>query len=143
MSTVVDRANFQAELDALALRVREDFFPGRGRPPALPTVEVDPTIKLIGPQGTVTLLDAFEGRQRPVDGTRSENSTANCLSADDQIAKISTGSCGKAIASMEGNMGSFIAIQFVTLDGVTEDPDGSQGSKHGGLAFRFGPQAVA
>ena len=40
-------------------------------------------------------------------------------------------------------MGSVIVIQFVTLDGVSEDPDGSQGFAHGGWAFRFGPQAVA
>jgi dihydrofolate reductase len=44
---------------------------------------------------------------------------------------------------MEENVGSMIVIQFVTLDGVTEDPDGSQGFEHGGWAFRFGPQAVA
>jgi dihydrofolate reductase len=40
-------------------------------------------------------------------------------------------------------MGKVIVIQFVTLDGVTQDPDGSEGSEHGGWAFRFGPQAVA
>lgn len=40
-------------------------------------------------------------------------------------------------------MGSVIVIQFVTLDGVTQDPDGSEGFEHGGWAFRFGPQAVA
>jgi dihydrofolate reductase len=40
-------------------------------------------------------------------------------------------------------MGSVIVIQFITLDGVTQDPDGSEGFKHGGWAFRFGPQAVA
>lgn len=40
-------------------------------------------------------------------------------------------------------MGKAIVIQFITLDGVTEDPDGSQGFAHGGWAFRFGPQAVA
>ena len=40
-------------------------------------------------------------------------------------------------------MGRVIVIQFVTLDGVTQDPDGSEGFEHGGWAFRFGPQAVA
>jgi dihydrofolate reductase len=40
-------------------------------------------------------------------------------------------------------MGSIVVIQFVTLDGVTEDPDGSAGFEHGGWAFRFGPEAVA
>jgi dihydrofolate reductase len=36
-----------------------------------------------------------------------------------------------------------IVAQFVSLDGVTEDPDGSGGTRHGGWAFRFGPEAVA
>lgn len=40
-------------------------------------------------------------------------------------------------------MSNVILIQFVTLDGVTQDPDGAEGFKHGGWAFRFGPQAVA
>jgi dihydrofolate reductase len=34
-------------------------------------------------------------------------------------------------------------IQFITLDGFTQDPDGAEGTRHGGWAFRFGPQAVA
>jgi dihydrofolate reductase len=40
-------------------------------------------------------------------------------------------------------MGKVIVIQFVTLDGVVEDPDGSAGTAGGGWAFRFGPEAVA
>jgi dihydrofolate reductase len=36
-----------------------------------------------------------------------------------------------------------IVIQFITLDGVIEDPDGSAGLPGGGWAFRFGPEAVA
>jgi dihydrofolate reductase len=36
-----------------------------------------------------------------------------------------------------------IVIEFITLDGVVEDPDGSAGSAAGGWAFRFGPEAVA
>ena len=40
-------------------------------------------------------------------------------------------------------MGKVIVIQFVTLDGVVEDPDGSGGSAAGGWAFRFGPEAVS
>jgi dihydrofolate reductase len=36
-----------------------------------------------------------------------------------------------------------IVIEFVTLDGVMHDPDGSQGSTQGGWAFRYGPEAVA
>ena len=36
-----------------------------------------------------------------------------------------------------------IVIEFVTLDGVVEDPDGSGGTPWGGWAFRHGPEAVA
>jgi dihydrofolate reductase len=38
---------------------------------------------------------------------------------------------------------SIIVIQFITLDGVVSDPDGSDGTPTGGWAFRHGPQAVA
>jgi len=40
-------------------------------------------------------------------------------------------------------MSHVIVIQFVSLDGVTEDPDGSGRTAQGGWAFRFGPEAVA
>jgi dihydrofolate reductase len=40
-------------------------------------------------------------------------------------------------------MGKIIVAQFVTLDGVVEDPDGSGHTPHGGWAFRRGPEAVA
>jgi dihydrofolate reductase len=40
-------------------------------------------------------------------------------------------------------MGQVIVIEFVTLDGVIEDPDGSAGTARGGWAFRYGPEAVA
>jgi dihydrofolate reductase len=40
-------------------------------------------------------------------------------------------------------MNRIIVIEFITLDGVIEDPDGSAGSPGGGWAFRFGPEAVA
>ena len=36
-----------------------------------------------------------------------------------------------------------IVIAFSTLDGVIEDPDGSDGTPNGGWAFRHGPEAVA
>jgi dihydrofolate reductase len=38
---------------------------------------------------------------------------------------------------------SVIVIEFVTLDGITADPDGSGGTPTGGWAFRHGPEAVA
>ena len=40
-------------------------------------------------------------------------------------------------------MGRIIVAQFLTLDGVTEDPDGSDGTPFGGWAFRHGRDAVA
>jgi dihydrofolate reductase len=40
-------------------------------------------------------------------------------------------------------MGTLIVIEFVTLDGVVEDPDGSGAMPGGGWAFRHGPEAVA
>jgi dihydrofolate reductase len=38
---------------------------------------------------------------------------------------------------------SVIVIQFITLDGIVSDPDGSGGSPAGGWAFRHGPETVA
>ena len=38
---------------------------------------------------------------------------------------------------------SVIVIQFIALDGIVTDPDGSGGTPAGGWAFRHGPEAVA
>ena len=40
-------------------------------------------------------------------------------------------------------MGRVIVIEFVTLDGVITDPDGSGRTPYGGWAFRHGPETVA
>lgn len=40
-------------------------------------------------------------------------------------------------------MNRVIVIEFITLDGIIEDPDGSAGTPGGGWAFRHGPEAVA
>ena len=40
-------------------------------------------------------------------------------------------------------MPRIIVAQFITLDGVVEDPDGSGGTSFGGWAFRHGREAVA
>jgi predicted dithiol-disulfide oxidoreductase (DUF899 family) len=63
---LVDRAAFQADLDAL--RVREKAHTREGDAIAaarrrLPMVAVDGAIPLIGEHGALTLLDAFEGRR--------------------------------------------------------------------------------
>src|SRR5688572_32232015 len=63
---VVDRGRFQAELDSLRLRekahTRESDAIAAARR-RLPMVRVDGATPLIGERGTVTLLDAFEGRR--------------------------------------------------------------------------------
>jgi predicted dithiol-disulfide oxidoreductase (DUF899 family) len=61
------RDTFQAELDEL--RVREKAHSREGDAIAaarrrLPMVEVDAGLEVVGPQGPITLLDAFEGRQQ-------------------------------------------------------------------------------
>lgn len=38
-------------------------------------------------------------------------------------------------------MGRVILVDFITLDGVVEDPDGRGGTPIGGWAFRHGPDA--
>ena len=67
LPAAVDRAAFEAELDAL--RVREKAHTREGDAIAatrrrLTMVEVDASLELTGPDGPVTLLDAFEGRRQ-------------------------------------------------------------------------------
>jgi predicted dithiol-disulfide oxidoreductase (DUF899 family) len=63
----VDRASFQAELDKLRAREKahtreaDAIAAARRR---LPMVEVDANLTLIGPNGPLTLLEAFEGRRQ-------------------------------------------------------------------------------
>jgi dihydrofolate reductase len=40
-------------------------------------------------------------------------------------------------------MSRVIVIQFTTVDGIVEDPDGAGRTKRGGWAFRYGPESVA
>jgi dihydrofolate reductase len=40
-------------------------------------------------------------------------------------------------------MGRVIVIQYITLDGVVEDPDGRGGTDFGGWAMRYGPQGIS
>jgi dihydrofolate reductase len=44
--------------------------------------------------------------------------------------------------SGEPDVGRVVVVEFVTLDGVVEDPDGAWGTPAGGWAFRHGPEAV-
>jgi len=40
-------------------------------------------------------------------------------------------------------MGRVIVVQYITLDGVVEDPDGSDGTTGGGWAMRYGPEGIS
>ena len=67
MPATADRTAFEAEL--AELRVREKAHTREGDALAaarrrLPMVEVDGTLELTGPDGPLTLLDAFEGRRQ-------------------------------------------------------------------------------
>jgi len=95
---VVDRARFQAELDAL--RVQEKAHSREGDAIAaarrrLPMVEVDSTIGLIGPHGPVTLLDVFEGRRQLIayyhmwyDGKPAPEQCEGCTYFNGQVREL-------------------------------------------------------
>jgi dihydrofolate reductase len=40
------------------------------------------------------------------------------------------------------HMGRVIVVEFTTLDGIIQDPDGSERTPKGGWVFRYGPAAV-
>ena len=44
---------------------------------------------------------------------------------------------------MGDRMGQVIVVQYLTLDGVAEDPDGRGGTPFGGWAMRNGPEGIA
>jgi predicted dithiol-disulfide oxidoreductase (DUF899 family) len=65
--TVVERGEFEAQLNRLRLREKEHTHEGdaiAAERRRLPVVEVNPATMLIGRSGQATLLDAFEGRQQ-------------------------------------------------------------------------------
>ena len=72
LPAAVDRTTFQAELDTLRAREKAHTREGDAIAAArrrLPMVEMDPGIPLAGPDGPLTLLDAFEGRRQLVEFT--------------------------------------------------------------------------
>lgn len=96
---VVDRATWQAELDALRIRekvhTRESDAIAAARR-RLPMVEVDPAIPLVGPQGPVTLLDAFDGRRQLIayyfmwyPGQPAAEQCEGCTWCAGQVAELS------------------------------------------------------
>jgi predicted dithiol-disulfide oxidoreductase (DUF899 family) len=69
LPAVVDRDAFQAELEKLRIREKAHTREGDAIAAArlrLPMVEVDANLALVGPDGPLTLLEAFEGRQQLV-----------------------------------------------------------------------------
>ena len=96
---IVDRSSFQAELDALRIREKSHTHEGDAIAAArrrLPMVEVDPTTKLIGPHGPVTLLDTFEGRRMLIayyfmwhDGQPAAKQCEGCTWDTSQVRELS------------------------------------------------------
>lgn len=96
---IVDRATWQAELDALLEREKAHTHEGDAIAAArrrLPMVEVDPTHTLIGPDGPVTMLDAFEGRRLLVawyfmwyEGEPAADQCEGCTFFNGQVRELS------------------------------------------------------
>ena len=96
---VVDRATFDADLDQLRARekahTREaDAIAAQRR--RLPMVEVDASITVTGPNGPVTLLEAFEGRKQLLayyfmwhTGHPAEEQCQGCTWCTGQVQEIS------------------------------------------------------
>ena len=97
---IVDRAAFHADVDAL--RVREKAHTREGDAIAasrrrLPMVKVDGATPLTGANGTVTLLDAFEGRHQLVayyfmwyPGRPASKQCEGCTFFTSQVRELST-----------------------------------------------------
>ncbi len=96
---IVDRAMFHVELDALRAREKAHTREGDAIAAArrrLPMVEMDSATPLIGPHGTVTLLDAFEGRRQLIayyfmwhTGRPAPEQCEGCTWVTTQVAELS------------------------------------------------------
>jgi hypothetical protein len=99
LPTVVDRATFQAQLDALLVREKAHTREGDAIAAArrrLPMVEVDPDIPLIGPHGPVRLVDVFERRRQMIayyfmwhTGHPAPEQCEGCTWVTTQVAELS------------------------------------------------------
>jgi predicted dithiol-disulfide oxidoreductase (DUF899 family) len=99
LPAVVDRAAWQAELDALQVREKAHTHEGDAIAAArrrLPMVEVDAAITLIGPDGPVTLLETFEGRRQLIayyhmwyPGQPAEEQCEGCTFYNGQVRELS------------------------------------------------------
>ena len=96
---VVDRATWQAELDALLIREKAHTREGDAIAAArrrLPMVEVDADIPLVGEDGPVPFLDVFEGRSQLIAyyhmwhaGRPAEEQCEGCTFFNGQVAELS------------------------------------------------------
>lgn len=96
---VVDRSVFQRELDELRIREKAHTREGDAIAAArrrLPMVEVDGGTALIGEQGSVRLLDAFEGRRMLIayyfmwhDGHPAAEQCEGCSLYTSQVRELS------------------------------------------------------
>ena len=94
LPAVVDRAAWQAELDALRVREKAHTHEGDAIAAArrrLPMVEVDAAIALIGPDGPVTLLDDVRGPPAARSPTTTCGTPANPPRTSAKAARSTTG----------------------------------------------------
>jgi len=99
LPAAVDRATFEAELDRLRVREKAHTRAGDAIAAArrrLPMVEVDANSELIGPDGPLTLLDAFEGRRQLIayyfmwhPGHPAAEQCQGCTWCTTQVAELS------------------------------------------------------
>jgi predicted dithiol-disulfide oxidoreductase (DUF899 family) len=95
---ITDRTTWQAELDALLEREKAHTHAGDELAAArrrLPMVEVDADATLIGPDGPLTLRDAFEGRRQLVAwyfmwyaGKPAADQCEGCTFFNDQVGAL-------------------------------------------------------
>jgi predicted dithiol-disulfide oxidoreductase (DUF899 family) len=99
LPAAVDRATFQAELDQLRIREKAHTREGDAIAAArrrLPMVEVNASLELIGADGPVTLLEAFEGRRQLIayyfmwhQGHPAAEQCEGCTFYTTQVAELS------------------------------------------------------
>lgn len=96
---IVDRATFETEVDALRIREKAHTREGDAIAAArrrLPMVKVDAATSLIGENGPVTLLEAFEGRKMLIayyhmwfDGQPASEQCEGCTFFTAQVRELS------------------------------------------------------
>jgi predicted dithiol-disulfide oxidoreductase (DUF899 family) len=99
MPAVTDRSAFEAELSSLRVKEKAHTRAGDAIAAArrrLPMVEVDAGLTITGPDGPVTLLDAFEGRRQLIayyfmwqDGHTAADQCEGCTWVTTQLTELS------------------------------------------------------